>query len=88
MKNYDRIGCRVQLNPNGNDLRCGDKLNNINWNQNEGVVQLCEICRLKKQNSTMLEMLNRRYPSGPKDAYSGFPVRQDNPATANQNGEQ
>lgn len=63
MKNYDAIGCRVHLNPNGSDLRCGDKLNNINWNQNEGVVQLCEICRLKKQNSTMLEMLNRRYPA-------------------------
>lgn len=63
MKNYDDIGCRVQLNPNGSDQRCGDKLNNINWNPNEGVVQLCEVCRLKKQNNSMLKMLNRRYPA-------------------------
>jgi hypothetical protein len=61
MKNYDDIGCRVHLNPNGSDLRCGDTATYRNWNASEGVVQLCEICRLKKQNKTMLEMLNRRY---------------------------
>ncbi len=65
MNNYEQIGCRVQLNPNGSDLRCGDKVNNINWNPNEGVVQLCEMCRLKKQNATLLEMLNRAQSKTP-----------------------
>ena len=60
LKKYDDIGCRVHLNPNGSDLRCGDKLNNLNWNKNEGVVQLCEACRLKQQNNTLMEMLNHK----------------------------
>ncbi len=57
----DVIGCRVQLNPNGSDLRCGDKVNNINWNENEGVVQLCTMCQLRKQNSTLRNMLNHKH---------------------------
>lgn len=60
-----QIGCRVLLNPvmqnpNGYGLRCGDKVNNLNWNPNEGVVQLCPICILRKQNATLVDMLNRR----------------------------
>lgn len=62
MTKHEHIGCRVQLNPNGSDLRCGDKLNNINWNPNEGVVQLCEMCRLKKMNNSLSKMLNRSKP--------------------------
>ena len=58
--NTDKIGCRVQLNPNGSDLRCGDKVNKVNWNPNEGVVQLCQICQLRKQNTTLLDMLNSK----------------------------
>lgn len=58
--NEDAIGCRVHLNPSGSDLRCGDKINAWNWNPNEGVVQLCPLCSLKKQNASRLEMLNRR----------------------------
>lgn len=65
MRNYEHIGCRVHLNPNGSDLRCGDKVNNLNWNPNEGVVQLCEMCRLKKQNATLLETLNRAQSKAP-----------------------
>lgn len=53
-------GCRVQLNPNGSDLRCGDRINNLNWNQNEGVVQLCPMCQLKQKNNTLIEMVNRQ----------------------------
>lgn len=56
----EEIGCRVHLNPNGSDLRCGDRINNINWNPNEGVIQLCEMCKLKKQNASLVEALNRR----------------------------
>lgn len=56
----EEIGCRVHLNPNGSDLRCGDRVNNVNWNQNEGAIQLCEMCKLKKQNASLVEALNRR----------------------------
>lgn len=56
----EKIGCRVHLNPNGSDLRCGDRVNNVNWNQNEGSIQLCEMCKLKKQNASLVEALNRR----------------------------
>lgn len=56
----EEIGCRVHLNPNGSDLRCGDRVNNVNWNPNEGVIQLCEMCKLKKQNASLVEALNRR----------------------------
>lgn len=56
----DQIGCRIQLNPNGSDLRCGDRVNNLNWNPNEGCIQLCPMCSLRKQNSTLMEMLNRK----------------------------
>lgn len=58
--NLAPTGCRVQLNPNGSDLRCGDKLNNVNFSPNEGAIQYCAMCRLKLQNATLLEMLNRR----------------------------
>ncbi|MEI7177071.1 hypothetical protein [Pectobacterium carotovorum] len=61
---YDVPGCRVQLNPNGSDIRCGDKVNNRNWNPNEGVVQLCPICQLKRQNNSLIEMLNRKTDKG------------------------
>lgn len=61
---YDVSGCRVQLNPNGSDIRCGDKVNNRNWNPNEGVVQLCPMCQLKQQNNTLIEMLNRKIDKG------------------------
>lgn len=56
----EEIGCRVHLNPNGSDLRCGDRVNNVNWNPNEGAIQLCEMCKLKKQNASLVEALNRR----------------------------
>lgn len=59
----DRIGCRVQLNPNGSDLRCGDRVNNVNWNPNEGAVQLCTICSLRKKNASLLDMLNSQRDS-------------------------
>lgn len=58
--NQSFIGCRAHLNPKGSDLRCGDKVSAWNWNLNEGVVQLCPLCSLKKQNSVMIDMLNRR----------------------------
>lgn len=61
--NQSPIGCRVHLNPNGSDLRCGDRVNNVNWNPNEGAVQLCTICSLRKQNSTLLDMLNSQRDS-------------------------
>lgn len=64
MEKLDKIGCRVHLNPNGSSLRCGDKVNAWNWNPNEGVVQLCDVCKLKKQNASLLDMLNRRHPDG------------------------
>lgn len=64
MQKQDNIGCRVLLNPNGSSLRCGDKVNTWNWNPNEGVVQLCAVCKLKKQNASLLDMLNRRHPDG------------------------
>lgn len=47
----DNYGCRVQLNPNGSDLRCGDK----RWDS----IQLCKMCQLKKRNASLTEMLNR-----------------------------
>ena len=47
----DNYGCRAQLNPNGSDLRCGDK----RWDR----IQLCEMCQLKKRNASLTEMLNR-----------------------------
>ncbi|TQC75571.1 hypothetical protein [Pantoea dispersa] len=73
----DKIGCRVQLNPNGSDLRCGDRVNNVNWNLNEGVVELCEVCKLKLRNASLLEALNRRHPDsrsekGGKNKKGGF----------------
>ncbi len=59
----EEIGCRIHLNLNGSDLRCGDRINNINWNPNEGVIQLCETCKLKKQNASLVEALNRMVKS-------------------------
>lgn len=56
----EEIGCRVQLNPNGSDLRCGDRVNNVNWNPNEGVIQLCQMCALRKQNMSLINLLNRK----------------------------
>lgn len=57
----DRVGCRIQLNPNGSDLRCGDRINNINWNLNEGVVQLCEVCKIKQRNLNLVKALKEKY---------------------------
>lgn len=57
---YEVVGCRTQLNPNGSDLRCGDKVNSNNWNENEGFVQLCGMCSLKRKNNTLIDMLNRQ----------------------------
>lgn len=54
------IGCRIQLNPNGSDLRCGDKINNLNWNPNEGALQLCPMCRIRMQNMSLIDAINRR----------------------------
>lgn len=59
MKDYN-YGCRILLNPNGSSLRCGDKVNNLNWELNEGVVQLCEMCRLLKRNEDLESVLNRK----------------------------
>lgn len=56
----EEIGCRTQLNPNGSDLRCGDKVNAWNWNHNEGLVQLCPICELKRKNNYLIDMLNKK----------------------------
>lgn len=74
--NESPIGCRVQLNPNGSDLRCGDRVNNVNWNPNEGAVQLCTICSLRKQNSSLLGMINAQRDSrsekGSKNKKGGF----------------
>lgn len=58
--NESKIGCGVHLNPNGSDLRCGQKINNLNCNANEGVVQLCAVCALRKQNKALLDMLNSK----------------------------
>lgn len=58
--NLAPTGCRLQLNPNGSDLRCGDKTNNLNFNPNEGVIQYCAMCRLKLKNAILLEAINRR----------------------------
>lgn len=52
----EQIGCRVHLNPNGSDLRCGDRINNLFG----APQQLCEMCQLRKRNSTLVDMLNRR----------------------------
>lgn len=61
LKSKDQlIGCRLLLNPNGSSLRCGDRINNVNWNPNEGAIQLCPMCELRKQNNTLVDMLNRR----------------------------
>ena len=59
MKGYN-YGCRTLLNPNGSSLRCGDKVNHLNWEPNEGAVQLCEVCKLHKRNATLESMLNRK----------------------------
>lgn len=57
------VGCRVHLNPNGSDLRCGDRVNNFNWNEDEGYIQLCQVCSLRKQNSALIEMLSKKNDS-------------------------
>lgn len=59
MKDYN-YGCRILLNPNGSSLRCGDKVDHLNWEPNEGVVQLCELCRLRKRSASLESMLNRK----------------------------
>ncbi|WP_145601645.1 hypothetical protein [Yersinia frederiksenii] len=57
---HEKVGCGVHLNPNGSDLRCGQKINNRNWNENEGVVQLCVICELKQRNNSLMDALQTK----------------------------
>lgn len=61
----EKIGCGVHLNPNGSDLRCGQKLNNRNWNEEEGVIQLCIICELKQRNNSLMDALQSKHKVKP-----------------------
>lgn len=57
---HEKVGCGVHLNPNGSDLRCGQKINNRNWNENEGAIQLCIICELKQRNNSLMAALQSK----------------------------
>ncbi|EAB5377026.1 hypothetical protein TX36_24210 [Salmonella enterica] len=57
----EQTGCRVILHPNHSSVRCGDRVNNVNWNPNEGAIQLCPMCELRRKNSSLIDALNAKH---------------------------